>query len=239
MRVCETALRALAVALPEESAADAKGTVCNVAIAGIDPRTGRYYVFYESIAGGYGARAHQDGMDAVQPHFQNTENAPIEETEAHYPLRIARYGLVPDSEGPGRFRGGLGLRRDYIAEGDVVLTVMAERSRFSPQGLFGGEPGRSAHFLLNPGQAQRRYPSKFSVRVKAGDVISLQLGGGGGYGRAIERDPDAVAADVRSRRITGGRASAKYGVVMGAGRPDVARTRAKRAAIRATRPAKT
>jgi N-methylhydantoinase B len=235
MRVCETALRALAAAMPEESMADTKGTVCNVAIAGTDPRTGRYFVFYESIAGGYGARARQDGMDAVQPHFQNTENAPIEETEAHYPLRIVRYGLVPDSEGPGRFRGGLGLRRDYVPEGDVVLTVMAERSRLSPQGLFGGGPGRSAHFLLNPGRAQRRYPSKFSVRVKAGEVISLQLGGGGGYGPALDRDPGAVAADVRSRRITRGRASASYGVVLASGLPDAGRTRARRAAIRAAK----
>ncbi len=80
-------------------------------------------------------------MDAVQAHFQNTENAPIEETEASYPLRIVRYGLVPDSEGAGRQRGGLGLRRDYVGEGDVVLTVMAERSSFSPQGLFGGDAG--------------------------------------------------------------------------------------------------
>jgi N-methylhydantoinase B len=214
MRVCETALRALAVALPEQSAADAKGTVCNVAIAGVDPRTGRYFVFYESIAGGYGARARQDGIDAIQPHFQNTENAPIEESEAHYPIRIVRYGLVPDSEGPGKYRGGLGLRRDYVAEGDVILTVMAERSSFSPQGLFGGEAARPAQFIVNPGRRQRRYPSKFSVKVPAGDVMSLQLGGGGGYGPPSERDPEQVRADVRSRRITKGRARTVYGVVV-------------------------
>jgi N-methylhydantoinase B len=215
MRVCETALRALSAVLPETSIADTKGTVCNVAIAGSDPRTGRYFVFYESIAGGYGARARQDGMDAIQPHFQNTENAPVEESEASYPLRILRYGLIPDSEGPGRSRGGLGLRRDYVADGDVVLTIMAERSTFAPQGLFGGESGRSAHFLVNPGFGERRYPSKFSVAVPAGDVISLQLGGGGGYGPPAERTVDAVAADVRSRRISPERARATYGVDVG------------------------
>ncbi len=235
MRVCETALRALADALPEASMGDAKGTVCNVAIGGVDPRTGRYFIFYESIAGGYGGRARQDGIDAIQPHFQNTENAPIEESEAHYPIRILRYGLVPDSEGAGRFRGGLGLRRDYVAEGDVTLSIMAERSTFAPQGLFGGGPGRSAHFIVNPGPRQHRHGSKFSVRVPAGDVISLQLGGGGGYGSPLDRDPEAVAADVRSRRVTRRRAGAVYGVAIDrAGRVDVAGTAARRAKLRAT-----
>ena len=233
IRVTETALRAIAGVLPEAAVADTKGTVCNVALAGVDPRTGRYFVFYEAIAGGYGGRARQDGMDAVQAHFQNTENAPIEETEASYPLRIARYGLVPDSEGPGRQRGGLGLRRDYIGEGDLVLTVMAERSSLAPEGLFGGEHGRSAHFIVNPGPRQHRFPSKFSARVPAGDVMSLQLGGGGGYGSPLERDPQAVAADVRSRRVSRRRASSVYGVVLGRdGRPDAARTEARRAGLR-------
>jgi N-methylhydantoinase B len=234
MRVCETALRALSHALPEQSAADAKGTVCNVAIAGTDPRTGDYFVFYESIAGGYGARAHQDGIDAIQPHFQNTENAPIEESEAHYPIRILRYGLIPDSEGAGRYRGGLGLRRDYVAEGDVTLSVMAERSRFSPQGLFGGEPGRSAHFVLNPGSGEVRHPSKFSVMVPAGNVISLQLGGGGGYGPPSDREPQKVAADVRSGRVSRQRAQAVYGVVLDVnGKPESKASRSNRAAHRA------
>jgi len=190
--------------------------------------------FYEAIAGGYGGRARQDGMDAVQAHFQNTENAPIEETEASYPLRIERYGLVPDSEGPGRQRGGLGLRRDYVGEGDLTLTVMAERSSLSPEGLFGGGIGRSAHFIVNPGAHQHRYPSKFSARVPAGDVMSLQLGGGGGYGPPLERDPEAVAVDVASGRVSRRRATAVYGVVLGRdGRVDAAKTEARRAGMRA------
>ena len=232
IRVTETALRALAGVMPEAAVADTKGTVCNVALAGVDPRTGQYFVFYEAIAGGYGGRAHQDGMDAVQAHFQNTENAPIEETEAGYPLRIIRYGLVEDSEGAGRQRGGLGLRRDYVAEGDVVLTVMAERSSISPQGLFGGGPGRPAHFIVDPGPHAHRYPSKFSARVPAGTAMSLQLGGGGGYGPPLERDPAGVAADVRSGRVSRRRARAVYGVVLTRdGRADLARTAERRATM--------
>lgn len=235
MRVCETALRALSGALPEASIGDTKGTVCNVAIGGVDPRTGHYFVFYESIAGGYGGRFGRDGIDAIQPHFQNTENAPIEESEANYPIRFVRYGLIRDSEGAGRQRGGLGLRRDYVAEGDIVLSVMAERSALNPQGLFGGEPGRSAHFYVNPGPGQRRHPSKFSIKVPAGDVISLQLGGGGGYGPALERDPEAVAADVRTGRVSRRRAADAYGVVLDRhGRVDEAASRARRATLRDT-----
>jgi N-methylhydantoinase B len=230
IRITETALRALADILPEAAVADTKGTVCNVALAGVDPRTGEYFVFYEAIAGGYGARFRQDGMDAVQAHFQNTENAPIEETEASYPMRIARYALVQDSEGAGRQRGGLGLRRDYIGEGDLVVTIMAERSAFAPQGLFGGEPGRPAHFLVGEGREQHRHPSKFSTRVPAGTRVSLQLGGGGGYGPPQERDPEAVAADVAAGRVSRKRASEAYGVVLRRdGSPDPDKTTARRA----------
>ena len=209
IRVSETALRALAGVLPEAAVADTKGTVCNVALAGVDPRTGRYFVFYEAIAGGYGGRARQDGMDAVQAHFQNTENAPIEETEASYPLRIDRYGLVQDSEGAGRQRGGLGLRRDYVGEGDLVVTVMAERSSLLAAGPVRWRT-RAAGALHRRTRAatQHRYPSKFSARVPAGELMSLQLGGGGGYGPPLERDPDAVAADVASGRVSRRRATA-------------------------------
>ena len=83
----------------------------------MNPASGEYFTYYETIAGGYGATLDTDGMDAVQAHFQNTENAPIEETEANYPVRILRYALIEDSEGGGRRRGGLGVRRDYAFPG--------------------------------------------------------------------------------------------------------------------------
>ena len=106
MRVCETALQAFGQSMPERIAAGSKGCLCNIAFGGISPRSGRYYVFYEAQGGGYGARATKDGIDAVQAHGQNTENAPVEETEANYPVTIPRYELIPDSEGAGQFRGG-------------------------------------------------------------------------------------------------------------------------------------
>jgi N-methylhydantoinase B len=213
-RVCETALQAFAKAVPERLAAGSKGCLCNIAFGGISPRTGEYYVFYESMGGGYGARATKDGIDAVQPHGQNTENSPIEETEAGYPVRIVRYELIPDSEGAGRFRGGLGLRRDYYFDHEVVFSVLADKAKFAPWGLAGGWPARPAHYVLNPDTDPRLLPSKTSIELHRGDVFSVQMGGGGGYGPPWERDAGYVRADVLAGKVSLVRARVVYGVVI-------------------------
>jgi N-methylhydantoinase B len=234
-RICETALRAFAGVLGERLAADSKGCMCNIGFGGLNPRTGDYFVFYEAQAGGYGARATKDGIDAVQPHMQNTENAPVEETEVNYPVQIVRYELIPDSEGAGRFRGGLGLRRDYRPEGDVTFSVLADRVKLAPQGLAGGGPARSARLVRNPDIAPRELPSKTSVRLEAGEVFSVQMAGGGGYGPAWERDPELVLEDVLADRISPERARSVYGVVVdvAAGTIDQPATARARAALAA------
>lgn len=211
-RLCEVALRAFATVLPERSAADSKGTMLNISFGGTNPRTGKYFVYYETQAGGYGGRLGLDGMDGVQPHVQNTENAPIEETEANYPVLFRSYSLLPDSEGPGRWRGGLGLRRDYVFEGDVTFSVMAERVRFAPQGLVGGGPARSNHYIRDPEGRAIRFPSKFTVDLAAGEVMSIQSAGGGGYGDVAERDAAQIRDDVRSGRVSAARAREVYGL---------------------------
>jgi N-methylhydantoinase B len=211
-RLCETAIRAFSELLPERGAADSKGTMLNISFGGPNPRTGGHWVYYETMAGGYGGRDGIDGMDGVQPHIQNTENAPIEETEANYPLRFLRYELVPDSEGAGRWRGGLGLRRDYLFEGPVTFTVMAERVRFAPRGLAGGQDARSNHYIRNPEGDAIRYPSKFTIDLAEGEIMSLQSGGGGGFGPVAERDRAAVEADVEAGRISDERARDVYTV---------------------------
>ncbi len=211
-RLCETALRAFAGILPELSAADSKGTMLNISFGGINPRTGAYFVYYETQAGGYGGRLGIDGMDGVQAHVQNTENAPIEETEANYPVLFSRYDLIADSEGPGQWRGGLGLRRDYVFEGAVTFTVMAERVRFAPQGLLGGGEARSNHYIRDPEGRAIRYPSKFSIELEPGEVMSIQSGGGGGFGDVALRDPAQVRADVEAGRVSPERARDVYGL---------------------------
>ncbi|HEX4680641.1 MAG TPA: hydantoinase B/oxoprolinase family protein [Gaiellaceae bacterium] len=217
LRVTETALRALGDALPERITAGSKGCLSNISFGGIDPRTDRYFTFYEAVAGGYGGRAHKDGIDAIQPHGQNTENSPVEEVEANYPLRVLRYALVPDSEGPGRQRGGLGLRRDYVVEGDVSFSVLADRGKFPPWGFAGGMDADVARYVRNPDtDREEQLPSKFSLRLAPGETVRVQMAGGGGYGDPRERDPERVLADVREEKITVARARTAYGVVIDA-----------------------
>ncbi|MDE0042123.1 MAG: hydantoinase B/oxoprolinase family protein, partial [Candidatus Poribacteria bacterium] len=141
MRVSDILLKALANVLPERVPAGTKAMMAQLGFGGTDPRSGELYAYYETMAGGYGGRATSDGPDAVQAHSQNTENAPVEETEINYPVRILRYELVENSEGAGEYRGGLGLRRDYLFDHEVSFTILADRDRWGPAGLFGGEDG--------------------------------------------------------------------------------------------------
>ncbi|MDH3427244.1 MAG: hydantoinase B/oxoprolinase family protein [Gemmatimonadota bacterium] len=210
-RVLEVALSAFGKRLPHRVPADTKGTMCNVGFGGIDPRTGESFAFYEAQAGGYGGRQGLDGMDAVQPHMQNTENSPIEETEANYPVAITRYELIEGSGGAGEFRGGMGLRRDYQFEGDVKLSIMADRVKFSPQGLAGGLPGHPCRFIIDPDGEARQLPSKFSITVPAGTTMSVQIAGGGGYGDPSDRDPAAIASDLKNGLISRAQAKQLYG----------------------------
>ena len=125
------------------------GMMCHVGFGVKDPNPGDYYCFLETLACGYGGRVNSDGPDAVDTHIQNTQNAPVEETELNYPVRVPRYSLVPDSDGPGRQRGGLGLCREYVfVDHQPVVTLLADRAKFPPLGLFGGEAGKVGRYSL-------------------------------------------------------------------------------------------
>lgn len=219
MQLCDLLFKALADALPDRVLAGTKGCICNIAFGGINPATDEYFTYYETIAGGYGATLRNDGMDAVQAHFQNTENAPVEETEANYPVRILRYELIGDSEGAGRHRGGLGLRRDYTFPGHTPsFSILSDKSKNPPWGLFGGDEARAAKYILNPDTVQaRELPSKITLRLEPGDVVSVQTPGGGGCEPGWQRPADLVAADVALGKISVERARQVYGVVV---RPD-------------------
>ena len=231
MRVVETLYQAISQALPERVPAGSKGMICHVGFGGRDPRTGELFAFLETVAGGFGGRASMDGPDAVQPHPQNTENAPVEETEINYPVRILRYEMIDGSEGPGAHRGGLGLRRDYTFEDDVSFTILADRDRWGPSGLFGGLAAAPARYILNPDTDPTVVSSKTTLSLHPGDVISIQACGGGGYGPPERRDPAAVLKDVLDARISPARAADAYRVAIDleAGVVDVAATDALRA----------
>ena len=215
LRLTEVILRALADAIPERVPAGTEGMICHSGFGGFDPYRNENYCFLETIAGGYGARATSDGPDAVQPHGKNTANAPIEETEVNYPVRITRYELVENSEGPGRHRGGLGLRRDYLfPDHEASFTILADRERWGPHGLFGGLPGEKAQYVLNPESDCVELGSKVTIQLAEGDVVSYRTCGGGGYGPPEERDPDDVLRDVRDGRISPERAREFYWVAV-------------------------
>lgn len=193
--------------------AGTKAMMCHAGFGGINPRTNEYYCYLETMAGGYGARASKDGADAVQTHGQNTENAPIEETEFNYPVRIPRYELVNDSEGAGKFRGGLGVRRDYVfTDHSPTFTILADRDREGPWGLFGGHAGKPAEYILNPDTNPVVLNSKSTHELKPNDVVSYRTCGGGGWGEPRERDPEAVKRDVREGKVSAERAREVYGV---------------------------
>jgi N-methylhydantoinase B len=233
-RVTDVVLGAFARADPERSVAACQGTMNNLTLGGTDA-DGAAYTFYETQAGGFGGRAAGDGTDAVHVHMSNTLNTPAEVLETAYPLRVREYALRPDSGGAGRFRGGLGLVRAVEAREPAVCSLLADRQRNAPYGLAGGDPGATGEtHLLAAGDAsadadtaagedgdgnengddrtERRLPAKTTRRLDAGDVVRLRTPGGGGYGDPGERDPAAVARDLRLGKVTPERVRAVYGL---------------------------
>jgi N-methylhydantoinase B len=216
LRLCDLLFRAFSQALPEAVPAGCKAMVCHAVFGGRDPRTGEDYVFIETLAGGHGGRSRSDGPDAVQTHHQNSQNTPIEEMEVFYPVRTVRYELIPDSDGAGKFRGGLGVLREYgFPDHSPKFTILADRRRFPPRGLFGGSDGRLARYTLLTAEGEEKdLPSKCTFLVPPGAVVRYETCGGGGYADPYARDPDLVARDVRDGKVSASRAANAYGVVI-------------------------
>ena len=215
IRLTDVIFNALSDLIPERVPAGTEAMICHSGFGGDDPYRNETYCFLETIAGGYGGRVGSDGPDAVQPHGKNTANAPIEETELNYPVRITRYELVENSEGPGKHRGGLGLRRDYLfPDHKASFTILADRERWGPHGLFGGLPGERAHYILNPDSDAVELGSKVTVQLNENDVVSYRTCGGGGYGPPEERDPANVLRDVKDGRVSVERAREEYRVAI-------------------------
>ncbi len=213
-RLVEVIFRALLPALPERLPAGTKGMMAQAGFGSLDIAAGRYTCFYDTFAGGYGGRFASDGPDAVQAHGQNTENAPIEETELNYPVRIARLSLVEDSEGPGRYRGGLGLRKDYRFDRPTTFTILADRDKAGPWGARGGHAGHVAEYVLLRDGRETRLGAKCTIELIAGDVVSCRTCGGGGYGPPEEREPERVLRDVLEGKVSQARARTLYRVAV-------------------------
>ena len=234
MRAGDLVTKALADAVPDQTIAATKGIVCNIAFGGRDVRDDGTYVYYETVAGGFGARKDKDGIDAVQTHFQNTANSPIEELETEVPVYIRQYELIKDSAGAGRCRGGLGVRRDYDFYGkNATFSLLTDRTKSEPWGLFGGHSANSSKFILNPERDDERLlGSKSTTDLDPTDVVSIRTPGGGGYGDPLEREAECVVNDVNNGKVSRGAAAEEYGVIVDDDGLDHAGTDERRASLR-------
>ena len=203
-RVIDVVLGALSKALPENVIAAANGANTTAVFSGIDPRTNKPYLYFETLGGGMGARATKDGKDGVQVGITNTSNLPVESIEQEYPLRVEEYSFVKDSGGAGKYRGGMGLRRVLMpVDHECVFNGAGERFRYQPWGLFGGLAGGSGRFTIWDADGERRLDDKPNeVEVVPGTRITVETPGAGGYGVPSERAAEALQIDQKSGKYS-------------------------------------
>ena len=199
-RVVDVVHGALAQAIPERLTGACNGAVTSSTFTGINPRTGRFYVYLETLGGGFGARATKDGLDGVQVHVTNTSNLPVEGLEPEYPLRVERYELVKDSGGCGTWRGGMSFRRKIRALHDECrVNCRGTRAKTAPWGLLGGHDGGTYRIERDEGVAAFQ---KSVGWLNTGQAIAIVTPGSGGYGSPEKRDPELVKRDLREERIS-------------------------------------
>jgi N-methylhydantoinase B len=228
---------ALAQMLPDKVCACSDGGNTGISIGGY--RADRSpFVYVDFTCSAWGGRPYADGLDGNSSLYANMAAQSVEITEQDQPIQILTYEFVPDAMGPGRFRGGAPLRRDYrMLEQDAVLQVRSDRRTHLPYGLFGGQPGKPSMNYLDPQGENRLLPSKVTMRVTHGTVFRHEVAGAGGWGDPLERDTAKVLKDVRNGLLTIGAARDDYGVLVG-GKPlavDEPATEMRRAAMRSAR----
>lgn len=211
----EAVFAALAHIMPAKARADSCGSR-SIILGGRRTNAGQSYVQYEIVGGGAGARAIKDGASGTSVNQSNAKIAPIEIIESEFPTRVLRFGLIPDSGGVGKYRGGLGIRREYLTLQDARFSIRSTKHVIAPNGVAGGGPGRTGDIIINPGrEGEKRLPTRYAdYPLKAGDVFRLDTPGGGGSGDPGRRDPAAVAADVNEGYVSPEAAERDYRVAL-------------------------
>jgi N-methylhydantoinase B len=231
-RVYDAIMGALAPLVPDRVIAAGEGGPTLIAWGGYDEHR-RPFGTTEVLVGSWGARSTLDGLEGVSNPLANLGNQPVELIEADLPLRIERYGVIPDSGGAGRQRGGLAYVREYELLADrATLTFRTDRRDHPPYGLDGGEPGAPSSNVVVSGGETRELPTMpmHAFTLGRGDRFTHSSAGGGGFGDPCERDPAAVLDDVLDGKVTAATARERYGVVIAGDGVDLDATRELRAA---------
>ncbi|MGH9786325.1 MAG: hydantoinase B/oxoprolinase family protein [Terriglobia bacterium] len=182
-RIVDVLLRALAQALPNEIPAASSGTMNNLSFGGIHPTTGHPFAYYETVAGGMGARPSKDGLSGVHTHMTNSLNTPTEALESALPVRVRRYSLRNGSGGAGRYKGGDGIVREIEFLTEARVSILSDRRRFAPYGLAGGKPGKPGkNELILSNRKKKKLPSKAVFTAPKGSTLRIETPGGGGWG---------------------------------------------------------
>lgn len=182
-RIVDVILGALAQGLPTKIPAASQGTMNNVTIGGRNSADGSSFAYYETIGGGTGAGNNVKGEDAVHSHMTNTLNTPVEALEYSYPFKVESYFIRKGSGGDGKQMGGSGIVREIRLLEDGEVTVISERRRYPPYGLWGGKPGMSGKNIVVKNGIPKKKPDKFSEKLVKGDKLRIETPGGGGFGK--------------------------------------------------------
>lgn len=204
-RTADMVMGAMSAIWPKQVMACSQGTSAILTFGGVDPRSGRRYVSYETIKGGFGARPNKDGINVIASAISNTMNTPIEVLEMAFPLRVEHYEVKPDTGGAGKYRGGCASHRIWrlLEDADAVGSLCMERMTSPPFGLQGGQAGAPATVVLKtPDGKSRNLPSKGAFEAPAGSVVDLVTPGSGGFGAPEERDPAAIGRDLLDGYVT-------------------------------------
>lgn len=213
-RIVDAVLGAPVQAVPERFGAQSCGVVVGVSFGGVDPRTGKNFVFYEAYCGALGGTRSGDGADGINCGVANPQNIPAEVAEMNYPIRIHRFELVRDSGGSGEFRGGLRLKPEYemLAE-TATFNVRGERSAFAPRGSHGGGNGSlSTAFLEGDDGKMHPIPSKFGGQTQRGRRLVVIQSGGGGFGGPARRNRASLKSDYLDGKMSAGKIKQDFGV---------------------------
>jgi N-methylhydantoinase B len=201
-RIFDTMLGALAQIVPDRVPAAGEGGNSVVCISGLRHNR-KPFIIVDMICGAWGGRPDKDGVEAITNPSQNLSNMPVEVMEAEHPVLVEEYALVPDSCGAGRFRGGIGIKRSYrILADEALLQLRTDRVKFAPYGLAGGRNGGASRNFITVGEKTSPLPSKVTMTVPRGALITHEQAGGGGYGDPQARDPQLVREDIADGKIS-------------------------------------